>query len=70
MALDPDFEAPLRAHRQVLVFFLGVAPVTVSATDRVPVMHVILESNACAFDDAVALETGILGGRVGALFDL
>jgi hypothetical protein len=39
-------------------------------TDRVVVMHIILEDNTRAFDDAVTLETGILGGRAGALFDL
>ena len=41
---------------------LAIAAVAVGATDRVGVMHVILEDDTRAFHDAVAIEAGILGG--------
>ena len=67
---DPDLEAPLCAHRQVLVIFLRIAAVAGGATNSVVVMHIILEGDARAFNLAVARETRILDGGVGVVFML
>src|ERR1700690_1235945 len=48
-ALDPNLEAAIRVHGHVLVVFTGIATVAGGTTDRIGVMHVILEDDTRAF---------------------
>ena len=66
LARDPDLEAAARVHRDVLVAFVGIAAVTIGATDRVGEMDVVGELQAHPFHDAVTIKAGILAGTGSA----
>ena len=66
LALDPDLEAAARVHRDVLVAFVGIAAVTIGATDRLGEMNVIGELQAHPFHDTVTIKAGILAGTGSA----
>ena len=60
LARDPDLETAARIHRDVLIAFIGIAAVTIGATDRPGEMDVVGELQTHPFHDAVAIKTGIL----------
>ena len=66
LARDPNLEALVRVHRDVLVGFIRITAVTVGTTDRLGEMDVIGELQTHPFHDTMTIKTGILAGTGSA----